>query len=732
MRAATALLLAGLAALPPAGAAAQQRGARRVAGVVVGGPEGAPVAGATVALRSTALRTTTDSAGRFTFLRAPTGPLGLVSVALGFAPASVAVPAGAADTAVRVVMVPNPVEVAPIVVTASRDVRLASEAPVSVSVATTGDLRREATIGVDEAVARVPGVEILDGQISIRGSSGFAKGVGSEVLLLVDGVPATQGDRGGIDWDLLPVTEIERIEVVKGTGSALYGSSALGGVVNVITRPIPDRPDYRARILMGGYADPPYAVWRWRTTPALFGGADLSASRRVGAVKLLVSGGALGDGGYRQNNDDERSHGLVKLVLAGDPRLEAELLAAAAHENHAQVLFWCVQGQCVDHGLPYQPFRVDSTTLGDRTVSDEELVQATARRVVNPDIAVRGRLSWYRTRFHDEFRSGNDASVSDRLGGELGAEWHAGAGRVLSAGTEVAYSTATSDLFGDHSQTEMAWYAEDATPLGAAARLTLGARVDATAVDAVAWDAVASPRLAATWRLAPVQLRASVGRGFRAPSLAERFTSTTEQGLQVIPNPSLEDESSWSGEVGATTAPLAGVVVDGALFWSEYRNLIQPALVTGGTQIQFTNVTRARVRGLDVSAQAAGLAGGRLRAAVAYTFLDARDLTLGLPLAFRSRNLATVGADWRLATWAGGPLQVGAEFRYASAPARVEIFESDRRVPQRTVDLRLMWRRPGLGVVARVANVFDYLYTLVPRTLEPPRTFSLAVTLERR
>ena len=48
----------------------------------------------------------------------------------------------------------------------------------------------------------------------------------------------------------------------------------------------------------------------------------------------------------------------------------------------------------------------------------------------------------------------------------------------------------------------------------------------------------------------------------------------------------------------------------------------------------------------------------------------------------------------------------------------------------RTVDLRAVWRRRGLTVVAKVANVFNYVYTLVPRTLEPPRTWSLAVTME--
>jgi outer membrane receptor for ferrienterochelin and colicins len=732
MRAAALSALAGLAAAQVTVAQAQRPALRRVAGVVVSETDSAPVAGASVAIIGTALRTTTDASGHFDFPRAPVDMLDLLAARIGYVPELVSLAAGSDDdTTVTVVLPPNPIQISPVVVTASREEHLAEEAPVSVSVATAADIARRATIGVDEAIARVPGVEIQDGQIGIRGSSGYSKGLGSRVLLLVDGVPANEADRGGIDWDLLPVTEVERVEVLKGTASALYGSSALGGVVNVITREIPDTLQLRARFVAGGYADPAYAAWRWRSSPGLFRGADLSLSRRIGPVRLLLSGGTLGNQGYRENNDDRRVHGLAKLVLASSPQLQAELVGAAADRRYGQVLWWCVQGQCDDRGQAYQPFRVDSTALGDRTRSTKYLVQATARQTLTPDLALRGRLSWYRTSFEDTYRTASDQARSDRLGGEFGAEWHAREGRVISVGTEGTYSTVTSDLFGDHSQTELAWYAENESAVGPAGRVTLGVRVDAIAVDAVAWNAVASPRLAATWTWWPVRLRASVGRGFRAPSLAERFTSTATQGIQVVPNPNLQNESSWSGEVGVAAPAARHLLVDAALFWSEYRNLIEPELVTGGTEIQFANVTRARVRGLDLTARAADLVGRHVTATLAWTWLDARDLTANQPLAFRPRNLATLGADWLSDLAGAGTVTLGFDARVASRPARVEIFEGDRRVPARTLDLRATWRRHNITVVAKVENAFNYLYTLVPRTLEPPRTYSLALTLEQ-
>jgi outer membrane receptor for ferrienterochelin and colicins len=718
-----------LALAAPWALGAQQPPLRRVTGMVVSRSDSSPVAGASVAIIGTALRTTSGADGRFVFPRAPAEMLDLVAARIGYTPELASVPQGAANATVTITLVANPIQIAPVVVSATRDEQLASNAPVSVSVATAGDIARRATQGIDEAVALVPGVELLDGQISIRGSSGYARGVGSRVLLLVDGVPANEGDRNGIDWDLLPLTEIERVEVVKGTASALYGSSALGGVVNVITRPVPAEPRLTTRLVVGGYAAPPYGAWRWRTTPALFGGADLGYSRRVGPVGVLLAGGALGNGGYRENNDDQRAHGLLKLVFAPSAALHAELLGAAAHDNHGQVLFWCVQGQCADSGLAYQPFRVDSTARGDRTRSDKLLVQATARRVLRPDLALRGRLSWLRTSFRDIYRADSDAATADRVGGEVGAEWHPGPRRVLHAGTEVTYSTVASDLFGDHSQTALAWYAEDESALGAGGRLTLGIRVDAVAVNAVAWSAVASPRVAAAWRWAPLRLRASLGRGFRVPSLAELYTSTAAQGIRVIPNPNLESESSWSGEVGVTVPAARRLVVDAALFWSEYWNLIEPQLVTGGTEIQFSNVTRARVRGLDLTARAAGLLRGHLDATLAYTWMDPRDLSLDLPLAFRPAHLATLSADWRAGLGRADTVSAGFDAHLVGAPARVEIFETDPRVPSRTVDLRASWRHGAVTVIARIVNVFDDIYTLVPRTLEPPRTYSMTVTM---
>jgi len=192
-----------------------------------------------------------DAQGRYR-LSVPAG-LAIVRVGhVGLQPIDDTVAIAAGDSLERDYQLrPVVVHLQPVIVTAAKRSQLLSQAVTSVALVSDTELARRAVTTVDEAVDKAPGVQLLNGQVNIRGSSGYVQGLGSRVLLLVDGVPANQGDRGGINWDLVPLEDVERVEVVKGAGSALYGSAALGGVVNVITRDI--EPGLHAGVrAMGG------------------------------------------------------------------------------------------------------------------------------------------------------------------------------------------------------------------------------------------------------------------------------------------------------------------------------------------------------------------------------------------------------------------------------------------------------------------------------------------------
>ncbi len=717
-------------------AAAQHRGPS-VAYGTVRDTAGAALGGAYVAVVGTTLRTQTDAAGHYRFDAAPPGPpvppgRWVVRAAwIGFAPASHTLELASGDSArLDFALVPSPVSLAPLEVTTFKVPQLGEAAVTSVAEVTDEELGRRAVNTVDQAVDKAPGVQFIGGQVNLRGSSGFVQGLNARVLLLVDGVPANQGDRGGINWDLLPVDQIERVEILKGAGSSLYGSAALGGVVNVISREIPVGRHARVRATGGAYQNPPHEVWRFRDFTGTHGGLDVTGSYGTDALRGSLAAGGRHSDGYREQ--DRRDHWQLagKGEWRAAPLTRLAVSGAWASDQYQVPLLWCTRGQCDDRGQAYQPFAIDTSGLGAHTRSDKGYLTAVWFRTPSARFAWQARGSWLRTHFMDFQPGGNDASVANRFGLELRGEAHPTQTRAVTVGAEGAHSDVGSNIFGNHTQSELAAYGESQA-LSGRVRMTAGARIDFLAVDGGSPSAVVSPRVGGVLPSRLGAWRASIGRGFRAPSIAERFVRTTAFGFAVIPNPNLHPETAWSVEIG-NAAPLASWArLDAALFWTEARDLIEPALVAqnGAPTIQLRNVTRARIAGLDLAAAATPLT-PRLTTTLAYTYLYARQLaeatTPEQPLAFRPAHLVTLGADY---VW--GAFVVGGDLRYMSRIERIELelfFGADRRVAAKVLDVRAGYRRGPLEARLRVNNALNYIYNIVPRTLEPVRTASVTVT----
>jgi outer membrane cobalamin receptor len=704
---------------------------------------GTPIAGAEVRVLATGSAALTDSAGRYRLARVPAGEQTLRVARIGFYPTQQRRTLIAGDSVTAdFVLRPNPLMVSPVIVTAAKRSQLIDHATTSVAVVNEQRIAQRAVNTIDEAVDRVPGVQVVNGQINIRGSSGFAEGLGSRVLLLVDGVPANQGDRGGINWDILPVDRIERVEVVKGAGSALYGSSAFGGVVNLITRDLLEGWHTRVRTTMGAFANPPYDVWGFRDFTGIEDGLDVGASYGRRAVQAGLFAGARHSDGYRQQ--DRADHWQVGSQSAWRPDTETRvrLSGAWASDQYQVPEPWCGFGQCVDGAQAYQPFRIDTANAGNRTRSDKGYLTAQVDRTASERLTWMARGSWFRTRFTDTYpgRQGPagtaDYSIANRYGLEGRVISRPDTGRIVTVGAEAAYTDDVSNIFsGDtaggsrpHTQGEYAAYGEAEQSFGPL-RVTIGARGDFLLVDGGGVTAVVSPRAGVVWPTTTGAWRASVGRAFRAPSLGERFTTTYALGFRVIPNPALTPETGWSGEVGRSWRPRPWLRGDAALFWTEARNLIEPTF-TSGLAIQFQNVQRARLAGLDLSVAAEPLS-PRLTTTLAYQYLYARELATDTspqrPLLFRPRHLLTLSGDY---TWAAFGL--GADFRLSSRYERGDpLFPGDPRLAAKVLDLRASWTSAAVQVHLKVANALNYVYNLAPRVLEPVRAVTLAITLVR-
>ena len=695
--------------------------------------QGAPVRGASVVIPGTTLFARTDLDGRFRIANAPAGTVRLHAAAIGFARVDTTVALVTGDsTTVDFTLSFAPLALPPLDVISDKVPHFGDRPATSVTQVTERDLDRRAVSTVDEAIDHAPGVQFVNGQINLRGSTGYVQGLNSRVLLTVDGVPMNQGDRGGINWDLLAVDDIESVEILKGAGSSLYGSAAFGGVVNVTTRDVPNGVHARVRLTGGLYADPPHVIWRFRDNPGLHGSADFSASYGNDVMGGRLSAGERHSDGYREQDQADHLHvaGKGRWQPARDTRVD--LSGSWAVDRYDVPLTWCSRGECDDRGQVFQPFKVDTTELGARTDSRKGYLAARVRRTVSPQFAWVARGSWLRTHFVDVRRSATEFGVGNRFGAEARIEAHPDSLRTVVVGAEATLSDVASDIFGNHSQSEFAAYGQSDQRVGPL-RFSGGARLDFMAVDGGSLTAVVSPRVGLTLptdRLARDggMLRASVGRGFRSPTMAERFVRTVALGFTIVPNPTLRPETAWSFEIGHTSAPLLRVLrLDAALFWTEARDLIEPQvlLIPPDVVIQLQNVVRARLAGIDASIIAAPIP-ERLLTTVGYTFLSTRrrlagDSTEG-PLAFRPQHLLTLGADYTL-----GAFGVGADLRYASRPERIELegFVDQRRVPVKVLDLRVSLRRGPVEVRVLAANVLNYIYNLVPETLAPVRTVTV-------
>ena len=150
-----------------------------------------------------------------------------------------------------------------VVVSAGKFEQRLEETTVSIEVIKSSFIEDKNTTNIQTAIDLVPGVNMTDGQANIRGGSGWSYGAGTRVQVLVDDMPLISGDAGQAQWSLISTENINQVEIIKGASSALYGSSALNGVINIRTAYPTDKPETKINFHTGIYHDAKRQSLNW-------------------------------------------------------------------------------------------------------------------------------------------------------------------------------------------------------------------------------------------------------------------------------------------------------------------------------------------------------------------------------------------------------------------------------------------------------------------------------------
>ncbi|MCS6935926.1 MAG: carboxypeptidase-like regulatory domain-containing protein, partial [Chitinophagales bacterium] len=299
----------------------------KIYGKVTDEKDGTPLAGVSILQRGTTNGTISNDEGAYELIL-PAGTHTIDFSYTGYAKNSMVVtllPGKSKELNVQMGMEEKEMEI--IVVTGTKYEKKLSEEITSMEVLRANVIQQN-NARMDEAMNKVPGVNMLGRTISIRGGSGFSDATSNRVLALLDEMPVISPENGGIIWDMIPIEGLEQVEVIKGSSSAIYGSSALNGVMNL--RTLQPKPEMVNKILInyGLYDQPRQRTWNYwwvkekiklngdtvsRVQHPMFGGVQFTHAKQYGVLGVVVTGAYQQDAGFRQSNDYKRARMMTKL-----------------------------------------------------------------------------------------------------------------------------------------------------------------------------------------------------------------------------------------------------------------------------------------------------------------------------------------------------------------------------------------------------------------------------------
>ncbi len=503
-----------------------------------------------------------------------------------------------------------------VTVSGSKTERRLPEETVSIEILRSDLIDNTNSVTLAEAIDKVAGVTIFDNQVTIRGGSGYSFGAGSRVLLLINDLPLMSVDRGEIRWNFVPLEIVDQVEVTKSASSALYGASALNGVVNVRTGYATNEPKTEALIYYNAYAKPRNKDYAWWTeaanNPVRYGG-QFSTKQRIGAHDLSIGGSY------------NKTIGFIRSLDVGHTRLT---LQYRHRPVNAKGLSYGVLANLMDSQEGDYFFWKNAETsayiaFGSDGNNDRGSISAQRRRSVMIDPWVNyfdkaGNKHTLRFRYyHVNLNFTGDNNIADQVLGEYQYQRKYRLGLTTTAGYLVQRFNLNDDAFGSHNGYNMAAYAQLDQKIGRV-NLTAGFRYEYFKLDTTTSNGRPVGSVGINYQAGKATyLRGSFGQGFRFPSIAERFIDETLEGINIFSNPDLKPEYGFNSEIGLKQGFQIGkflAFADVSMFWMEYWDMTEftfdvyipdplPEGSSPGDFIGFkaVNVSRARIAGFEVS-----------------------------------------------------------------------------------------------------------------------------------
>lgn len=629
----------------------------------------------------------------------------------------------------------NALEAPPVVVTGTRRESPLKDTPVAIELVTRKDLETSRARSASEALEMHLGLNVT---ASFRGAGLEVQGLSARhVLVLIDGERVTGKVGEELDLSRIPAESIERIEVVKGASSALYGSDAIGGVIHIITRKAKRRPEFTLDLLHGGFGRTELSTHAAGHLSDEVGLSVALAFRREDPFSLDPSTPATTSSGHEDLSSTVRLNARLSKSFDLDLRLQHLYRAQTAldatalppdldghprfrlidRDEHAHVL----QVRLAPT-LTLDSHRLQLSLSGSFALSvlreDQRNGTTYDRRQVTRETLVSPSLQWNHT-------AGRHALTA---GAEVHLE-HLDSERLASANPD---RTRLALFLQDEIALLATDEAEDGETFTPALTLVPGLRLDHDSQFGLAL----SPRLAVRFDpVAPLTVRASYGLGFRAPGFRELYLlfSNPSVGYRVEGNPELAPERSRSAELSFESRPLDLLTVSLTLFRHDLTDLItttQRPSPSGEPDVYtYENVSSATSMGGELRVT---IAPDRdLKLELGYALTDSRDDETDLRIAGRATHQLTATLRARLpgAFEAYARLLVLGPRPFESADETNDLGEP-RRVEsgwQPLCDLRLGHElSEHLSLFVGLDNAFD---TTDPLTLpHRPRSFFAGLT----